>query len=143
MAEMVTVACKIPTGLILRNFEMVEHSEPVMGGGTKATKGARQIGGSVKIHGCSAPFGQLPAVPLAGGYALTPNIDKQFIDEWMKQNAESDIVKNKLIFTHDKAEFVHKRAQDNASLNSGLQPLVPDADARIPRSIKTGDKKVA
>lgn len=129
----VTVACKIPNGLLLRVFEQVEHSEPVMGGGTQIVKRAVQKGPLVKVSGPAVPFGKAPAFHLAGGYALTPGIDKEFFDKWWEQNADLDAVRNRLIFASDKAETTIKRAEDGEKITSGMQPLDPVKDARTPR----------
>lgn len=37
----VTVGCKLPHGLTMRVFDMVETQEPVMGGGFRAVKVAQ------------------------------------------------------------------------------------------------------
>ncbi|TXH35298.1 MAG: hypothetical protein E6Q98_16025 [Rhodospirillaceae bacterium] len=129
----VTVACKIPNGLILRVFDMVDHDVPVMGGGTKTTKKAVQRGGMVKVNGPATPFGQAPRSQIVGGYALTHNVPAEFFKDWLKQNAEHDAVKNGLIFGHEKFDAVHGRAEDGKKVVSGMHPLIPDKDPRIPR----------
>ena len=129
----VTVACKIPNGLFLRIFDFAEHSEPVMGGGTQTVKRAVQKGAQIKVNGPAVPFGKVPDFMQAGGYALTPGIDKEFFDKWLEQNADLDAVRNRLVFASEKAETTIKRAEDGASILSGLHPINPDKDARIPR----------
>lgn len=148
MATTVSVACKMPSGLILRLFRMEDYSEPVMGGGTRTSQRAVQVDEPVRIHGVAVPFGRFPRTPIIGGYAITPNVDAEFFAEWLKQNAEHDVVKNNLIFTHDKPDFVEKRARDNEKRLSGLEPLNPEmtargnkmipVDPRFPRGIETG-----
>ena len=146
----VTVACKVPNGLILRLFNMAEHDEPVMGGGTKTVKKAVQTGEQVTVAGPATPFGVAPRYPIIGGYAMTPNVDADFFTAWLKQNADHDVVKKKLIFASEKVDSVAAKANDHESVLSGLQPLVPDDDKRIPRSsnpslspVKTMDTKAA
>ena len=130
----VTVACKLPHGLFLRLFKMVEYSEPVMGGGSKIVPRAEQIGGAVTIHGYAAPFGKPPVAQVVGGYALTPNVDADFFAEWLKQNADHDVVKNNLIFANEKPESVHGKAKGRESIRNGLEPIDPN---KLPKGIES------
>lgn len=129
----VTVACKMPNGLLLRVFAMETHSEPVMGGGVREAKSARQIGGTVKLNGNAVPFGKRPDHPIVAGYALTHGIDKEFFDKWLEQNRDSDIVKNSLVFAYDKGDSVRDAAKEHAKARSGLEPIEPDTDPRLPK----------
>lgn len=144
MPGQVTVACKVPNGVLLRLFKMVPSSEPVLGGGRRETTIAEVIAAPVKIHGPARPFGADPVALVVGGYALTPNVDADFFAEWMRQNADHDMVKNNLIFAHEKRDTVEKKAEDRSEVLSGLQPMdmsmvqkgtqIVAKDARIPRS---------
>ena len=129
----VTVACKLPHGLILRLFEMESANEPVMGGGYREVKRARQTGSTVRVNGNAVPFGVRPDHPIVAGYALTHGVDKDFFDEWMKQNRDSDIVKNHLVFAYERAESARDAAKDHAKQRSGLEPIEPDTDPRLPK----------
>lgn len=124
----VTVALKHPNGIILRLFEMVETQEPVMGGGFRTFKLARQKGPQVRINGNAHPQDKAPLQPLAGntGFALTYGIDKAFWDEWLAQNKDTDLVKNGLIFAHEKESNTTAQAKAHASLKSGLERMDPD-----------------
>ncbi|NTA27404.1 hypothetical protein [Allorhizobium ampelinum] len=126
MADTVTVACKIPNGLILRVFNMVEHDEPVMGGGTKTTKRAHQLGQSVTIKGPATPFGQAPKVVTAGGYAINTGIDADFWNAWIEQNKDHEAVKSGLIYSMARQDSASKEAESRASVKSGLEPLDPE-----------------
>lgn len=137
----VTVACKLPHGLMLRLFRMEEHDEPVMGGGTKTVKRAVAIGETLTILGVAAPFGKSPKAQIVGGYALTPGVDADFFKAWMDQNKDSAVVRNKLVMHHEKPDMVAKKAEELAAIRSGLEPLTPDSDPRIPRGVKTADEQ--
>lgn len=137
MADTVTVACKMPNGLILRAFEMVERDEPVMGGGYKTVKYASQRGEAVTINGPAAPFGAPPKVTTAGGYALTSNVDASFWDAWLAQNAELDAVRNGLIFAMPRQDSAGKEAENRAKIKSGLEALDPEKPMR---GIQKADK---
>jgi len=147
MSNTVTVACKTPNGLLLRNFKMVEHHEMVMGGGRKKTTRAEQVGETVRIHGTAVPFGKTPPCLIVGGYALTPGIDAEFFTAWIDANADLDAVKNGLVFAHETESFVADQAKECKGLRSGLEPLNParvikdgksvPVDPRFPKQVET------
>jgi hypothetical protein len=140
MPATVTVVCKWSPGLDLRLFKMEDHSEPVMGGGTKTVQRAVPIGNRVKINGYAVPFGKAPTVPVISGFAVTPNVDAELFAEWMKQNADSDLVKNGLIFAHEKSGTAEGHARAHEKLKSGLEPIDPQ---HLPKGIQAGDRKAA
>lgn len=123
MAGTVSVACKMPNGLQLRNFEMTSRQEPVMGGGTREVKFAAHTGESVTVYGPATPFGQAPRCLIVGGYAITPGIDADFFAKWLKDNAESDIVKNRVVFAHEKNDVTTDKAKAQAEVKSGMEPV--------------------
>ncbi len=132
----VTVACKLPAGLKLRVFDMIETQEPVMGGGSRTVKVARENPKSVTVKGWSHPQNMAPNAPIVEGFALTPNVDKDVWDAWLKDNADSDVVKNGLIFAHEKAGGAEAESKDKKSLRSGLERLDPN---KLPRGIQKSD----
>jgi hypothetical protein len=140
MARTVTVACKMPNGLTLRLFAMEEHTEPVMGGGHRTFQKAVDVGARVVIAGTATPFGSAPKAEVVGGYALTRNVDADFFAKWMEQNKDSALVRNKLIFAHAKTDTARGAAAEMAETRSGLEPLMPDTDPRIPKNVKTAAK---
>jgi hypothetical protein len=141
----VTVACKIPNGLILQNHDMVEGFEPVFGGGSRPIKTAVKVGNPIRLVGPSRPFGADPeSKRVVGGYALTYNVPKADFEKWMRDNAELDMVKNGLIFSHENSDEAAAKARDMRSTRSGLEPLNTESkdaagkylDPRMPRNIK-------
>lgn len=130
----VTVACKLPHGLVLRIFEMVERYEPVMGGGSRLVKVAQATGESVVIHGNAVPFGIIPNYEIIAGFALTHNIDRDFWENWARVNAELPAVKKGLIFAYEDVNDARARAKEMAAAKSGLEPIDPGnllADERV------------
>jgi hypothetical protein len=94
------------------------------------------------------PFGERPMFDIVAGCALTHNVPEEFWRAWLEQNKHSAVVKESLIFAYEKVESVRDKAKDGAKLMSGLQPLVPDTDSRIPKRIKNArdpanDKEMA
>lgn len=135
--QKVTVACKLPHGLVLRVFEFEETQEPVMGGGTRTAKRAVQRGPRVVINGNATDRGPNPRLKQVvdgtganPGYALTHNVDKDFFDAWLKQNADSDVVVNKLIFAASQPDRVADKAREMVAIKSGLEPVDP---ANLPK----------
>lgn len=140
----VTVACKVPNGIIMRTFEWCMEDVPVFGGGVKEAKVARPTGDQVLIHGPATPFGVLPKVLIVGGYALTPGVDEATWETWLKQNEKSDLVKKNQVYAYAKAEMAGDWAKEHASVRSGLEGINPamtkdkdgkerPADPRMPR----------
>lgn len=140
----VTVACKIPNGLVLRLHDWHEEEEPVFGGGTKVKKMARPNGLQIVLNGSAVPFGVIPSYPIIGGYALTHNVDAELWDEWCRQNAKADVLTKKQIFAYEKPDDAAAAAKDHESVRSGLEPINPGtikkpdgremaADPRMPR----------
>lgn len=122
MSETVSVVCKVPNGLDLRVFDWEEKTEAIMGGGYRVFKIAKLKGAPVHVNGPAIPYGKIPRTPIIGGYRVTHGIDKDFFDEWMRQNAEHEIVINHLIYAGDMDE-VESFAKEHRKDKSGLQPL--------------------
>lgn len=122
--ETVTVACKLPHGLELRVFDMIEVDEPVQGG-YRRVKRAQVKGSSVKIKGYTEPYrADQPPNARGSAYALTYNVPKDFWDLWIAQNADHDAVKNNLIFAHTQTGRVESKTKEFENLRVGLEPLV-------------------
>jgi len=138
----VTVATKLPTGLLMRVFDMVEENEPTREG-YKIVPRAYPRSETYTVHGVAVPYGQVPKCTIIGGYALTKNIPAWFWNMWLEQNHDSPLVKNKLIFAYDNTQRVEDIAKEHRNVRSGMEPLTLD-DARFPRSVKgTNVEKVS
>ena len=117
------IASKHPPGIFMRVFKREEFDTPVLGGGTRRESRGVTVGDTIKINGPAVPYGKAPPFVIAGGYALTPNVPLDFATSWMEQNKDSALVKNNLLFIHEKQEFAEKRAREQKDLKSGLEPL--------------------
>lgn len=135
----VTVACKLPHGLILRLHEMISVPEPVLGGGVRETKVARHTGQEVIIKGAAVPYGKAPQTEIHGGYALTFGVDAQFFSRWMQEFKDSDMVKNGLIFAFEKRDDAAAKAKEQEEVRTGLEPIDPEKPGR---GIKKMDNKI-
>lgn len=124
-SKTVSVGCKLPHGLRLRLFKMEPFSEAVIGGGVRESKRAVQVGEQIVLKGYAKPFGSEAVALVVGGYAITPNVDREFIAEWLKQNAESAVVKSGLVFIQDGEQRARDEAKEKSALVNGLEALNP------------------
>jgi hypothetical protein len=134
----VTVACKLPHGLLLRVFDWETRSEPVLGGGIRDVKVAAARPEMVRVRGNAVPFGVVPRWAIEDGFALTPGVDKEFFDLWMEQNRNHAAVRAGLIFAFEKHEDAASEARNRASLKSGMEQLDPQ---NLPRGIQPADRR--
>ena len=130
----VTVGCKIPNGLILRNFVMQKVNEARAGGGFMEIERAVLVGGTVEIKGPAVRVGESSPTVVVNGAALTHGVDADFFNAWLLANKDSAMVQNHMVFAHEKHEQVTARAREFKGELSGLQPIVPNSDKRLPRS---------
>ena len=136
MAGKVSIACKLPHGLKLRVFNIIERDVPVMGGGTRIERMAEQRAEIAIVHGFSHAQNSAPHCTIIGNYAITDNIDKDLWDLWLSQNKDSAMVKNGLIFANEKAVSVSDQAKDGAKIKSGLERLDP---VNLPNRVSTSE----
>jgi len=125
MAGTLTVACKIPTGLIIQAYTSEEWDEPVMGGGTRRAKRAIKKGDPIKLNGPAKFFNKAPLHDIRNGVGLTYGVDADTFNEWIKQNADSDFVKKGMVFANAKTPEVDAQAKDRRGEKSGLERMNP------------------
>lgn len=137
-AGFVCVGCKIPNGIILQLSHRESQREPVMGGGHRDVDIWRKTGDKYTVRGPSIPLGTVPRFIMAGGYAITSGIPEDFWNEWVKQNADSEIVRNKLIIGYPQLDYLQDECLDNEKRVTGLEPIDP---SRLPRGIETAEEQ--
>ncbi len=130
MPGTVTVACKLPNGLVLQLFQMEDYDEPLLAGGYRRVKRARPetkdgFTHKVKLNGCARRIGRDSPHEIRNGVGLTFGVDADFFDEWLKRNADADFVRKGLVFAQTKAREVEAQARDHRTLKSGFEPLDP------------------
>jgi hypothetical protein len=135
----VTVACKVPNGVVLQLCQKVEWDEETPSGSRKRVR-YDKTGETFVVRGPAVPYGNpnVAATPLVGGYALTPGVPEDFWKAWLEQNKTTDMVTSGMIFAHGKVADTRAEAREKKDLRSGLEPLVPDTDRRMPRSVSGG-----
>lgn len=125
--ETVVVACKLPNGLILRLFHEVDETEATpQGNRTVKVHRQRQDVVPVRLNGSATPYAKFPDYPVHHGYALTV-VDAGFWHEWCRQNHDAEVLRNKLVFAHEKPEQAQGQAQEQHKdkVRSGLEPIDP------------------
>lgn len=138
-AKTVTVACKLPHGLLIQCHKMVPHQEQIMGGGMRDTFRAESVGDPIKINGCAVPHGHAlgdVGIVSAGGFALTSDVDADYFRQWMKEQEHSSFVKEGLIFALPEERAVIDMAKEHKNLKSGFERIDPDNPPRVSRQHK-------
>lgn len=139
----VTVACKIPHGLILQLCKKTAWVEDTPSGSRDRIRYDRH-GPRVFVRGTAYPVQPGPEFPergpMAGGFALTAGVDAEFFDQWLEQNKQSPVVVNGLIFAEPTRESTKAKAEEFKSKRTGLEPLDitlnakgESNDPRVPR----------
>lgn len=135
--ETVTVACKLPSGLVLRGFRKTIDQELVLGGGLRDVTKYVEDGRREVIYGNARPKGGSFRTRVVCGYALTQGISKTLWDEWLEANAEMPAVKNRLVFAFPNVDMAADAAREHRKTRSGLEPLSAriEDDPRTPHPI--------
>jgi hypothetical protein len=135
----VTVACKFPAGILLQLCRETTYVEETSGGTRLERRRFDKVGKIIAVRGPARANGQTPkgyVLPhVEGGYALTHGVDKDFFEEWMRQNKDNPLVTNGMIFACDSVGSATSKAREQEELLSGFEPITPDDDPRIPRSL--------
>jgi hypothetical protein len=140
MGATVTVASKLPMKIEMQCSAKRTMQKKHMGQVWREDE-YYKTGPSHIIEGTAYPAGSpppnMPPAPrMESGFALTFGVDKSLWDAWLAENADSPMVKNKLIFAFEKLDSVKGMAKDYKNLDSGLGPLQPDNnDRRMPKKV--------
>ena len=120
--ETVIVGCKLPHGIIL-------ELGYILGKGGEVTRGPKYQSFVIKGTNEGRQFKGEKAT--AGEWALTPNVPKDFWDEWLKKNGELGYVKADLIFAMPEAKSAATVVREREALTTKLEPLDPKGDPRV------------
>lgn len=133
--DTVTVACKMPHGVVIRGFTKSQRSVPVLGGGVRDEFFYEPDGREVTILGNARPVGGDFKTRVVAGYALTQGVPKDLWDQWRESNKNLPAVRNGLIFAYPTTAMAAEGAKENRKILSGLEPLNPNGDPRRPRPL--------
>lgn len=137
--NVVFVACKMPHGLILRQFRPIEVPRAEQGR-VVMEKVSQQVGDAFTVKGNAAPFGQTARAPIVSGFAITEGCPEDLWKSWFKDNEKSDMVKNGLVFAHEKRDSLEARCKEHKKVTSGLERIDVAPGSKDPRLLK-GIKK--
>lgn len=138
--DTVTVACRVPNGLVLHVDRMVDGFEPIMGGGVRTIKVAEAMGQTYTLAGPAIDLVKLQRdqgldKQVVGGYGLTPGVPRDFWEAWEAQNRDSALVRNRQVFAAATESRARDQSREQAKVRSGLEPVDPnDPQARMPPS---------
>lgn len=118
----VTVACRLPQGIIIRDNVKITVEEQTPGG-VRAVEQYRPIGPRIRIKGPTVPGPFIRRVEVVGGYAISEGIPADVFQRWIDWNKDSAMVRNQLIYGHENGDRVRDWAKDRDSVRSGMEPL--------------------
>jgi hypothetical protein len=129
--EHVIVACKLPNGIILQLCEWTERTESGLGG-IRTYKVWEKRGDKYVVRGVTIPFGTVPTYAMAGGYALTSGIPRDFWEKWLEQNKDNQVVLSGLLFAHASQDDAEAQAEEGKAELTGMEPLALSMDPEVP-----------
>jgi hypothetical protein len=129
--DVVSVACKIPMGLILRAHKRVMMPHKTTEGMIRDVPEYHQFGKEYMVYGPSHPQNAGPHCTIIGDYAITHGIPKELWDLWSAQNRGSMMVINRMIFAYS-SNKIAGAAKEHAELKSGLERL---DSSRLPKNL--------
>ena len=137
MPGTMSVACKIPNGLMLRVFAPDKVMVPVMAGGVKETTRWRPTAWSQKLNGPAQKTGRSRAIVMHG-FGLTHGVDADQFALWLEQNKDTEMVRRGLVFGQAKSNDVIQQAAEHRTELTGLEPIDPkNLPAEFKRTIET------
>ncbi|TXN33906.1 hypothetical protein [Methylobacterium sp. WL19] len=137
--EVVSVACKLPSGFIMREFTPQAETELVLGGGSRDVTVHRETGRQVVVKGVAYRFGSPPPV-LVNGYRITRDVPKDLWDNWYEANKASDLVRNHIVYADVRHDDVKAWGRDHEAAPSGFEGIDPDGPNKRVRGIERADR---
>lgn len=144
----VIVACKLGVAYYdIQLSRIVDKFEQNMQGG-RMVKEAIRIGDVVRLRGTAYPRGTPPEgfpdrPEMVNGASLTRGVDKDWMEEWMRQHERDPIVINKMIFVAETMDAITGESAELSKFLSGLEPVNPKGDKRISKSTRPEVEDVA
>lgn len=131
-ANMIAVACKMPSGHIMQLEDKITVKEPTQGGGYKeVVKWVPRVDASgkpctIKLNGCATKFGVAPDYTINQGYAITM-VPLEFWNEWFDQKRDSPLLENRIIFAAERQDQLNSmiKEEHEAKTKSGFEPIDP------------------
>ncbi len=115
----ISVGCKLPQGLVMElGYDLVA------GGVTRGPNYKRVVLAGANQHSIVVGTLRTPS-PANLRPGITNNVDESFYDAWVAAHADSNIVKNKLIFKAKNAGEATAQAVDVTKQKTGMEPIDP------------------
>jgi len=147
MAGVVTVACSLPHGFRLQLQEKKLFAAPSREDPSRMEERSVYVGEAITINGAARNRDTKrmmdgSAVLMAGGYALTPGVDKDTWDKFRAQMADWPPLKTGQVFASERDDTAKGRARDGQSGPSGFEPYNPASPPdEFAGAIKTAEVK--
>jgi hypothetical protein len=68
-------------------------------------------------------------------YALTHGVDAAWWEEWVEQNKDTEMVRNLVVRAAPTDDELRAAIKENPEIRSGFEPVDPENDPRMPRSM--------
>ena len=132
--ETVTVACKLPLGIMMQVFEMEDAEEIVGAGAVRKFKRARAVGPAIKLNGSAKYRGSDHETlhDIRHGAGLTFGVPKDAFDRWVEANKDNEFISKGLVFAH--RSDAQSMAAERVSVKTGLEPVDPKAKVLDPET---------
>ena len=133
------VGCKLGIRSIALQLSPLVDKEQMGSQGSRIVKEAQRTGPVVILRGTAYPRGTIPdgyepPAMIVDGAALNFGIDADWMDQWLEEHQRDPLVLNKLIFAREKEEDAKAIAREHKDVKSGLDPVNPKGDTRMPKS---------
>ena len=129
--DTVSVACKVPMGMILRVHKRVMMPHKTTEGMIRDVPEYHQVGKEYMVYGPSHPQNAGPHCTIIGDYAITPGIPREHWELWSQQHRGDMMVINRMIFAYS-SNKIAGAAKEHAELKSGLERL---DSSRLPKNL--------
>ena len=129
--DTMSVACKVPMGLILRVHRKVMMPHKTTEGMIRDVPEYHQFGKEYMVYGPSHPQNAGPHCTIIGDYAITHGIPTEVWNLWSQQHRGDMMVINRMIFAYS-SNKIAGAAKEHAELKSGLERL---DSSRLPKNL--------
>jgi hypothetical protein len=121
----VVVGCKLPNGILLRQFRMVKRRR-VVAGQTFDEEMSEEVGHRHVVRGPAMGFGIIPNIKIVAGFALTEGVPRDLCEVFFKQNEDAEFIRNQLLFWEPNVDRAADRARELQKLKTGFEPADPN-----------------
>lgn len=129
--DTVSIACKVPMGMILRVHKKVMMPQKTTDGLVRDVPEYHQFGKEYMVYGPSHPQNAGPHCTIIGDYAITHGIPAEHWNLWFAQHRGDMMVINRMIFAYA-SNKIAGAAKEHAELKSGLERL---DSSKLPKNL--------